>query len=120
MKKLRSFRGRLGLEKGRPYLCSQDSFDVKIYATIGTLFCELVGEKQTQNTKCSGLLTSQWFRAQFGPILVYTKRQMFSFKMVFMLNLMLLLENYSPMMYFVPLKQQFCMPLSMLYFARPV
>ena len=63
---------------------------------------------------------SQWFRAQFGPILVYTKCQMFSFKMVFMLNLMLLLENYSPMMYFVSLKQQFCMPLSILYFARPV
>ena len=62
----------------------------------------------------------QWFRAQFGPILVYKKCQMFSFKMVFMLNSMLLLENYSPMMYFVPLKQQFCMPLSMLYFARPV
>ena len=25
----------------------------------------------------------QWFRAQFGPNLVYTKCQMFSFKMVF-------------------------------------
>ena len=63
---------------------------------------------------------AQWFRAQFGPILVYRKCQMFSFKMAFMLNLMLLLENYSPMMYFLPLTQQFCMPLSMLYFARPV
>ena len=64
--------------------------------------------------------TLQWFRAQFGPILVYTKCQTFSFKMVFMLNLMILLEIYSPMMYIVPLKQQFCMLLSMLYFARPV
>ena len=85
----------------------------------------LINVSSTINMQTKGSIKSlpcraQWFRAQFGPILVYTKCQMFSFKMVFMLNLMLLLENYSPMIYFVPLKQQFCMPLSMLYLARPV
>ena len=88
------------------------------YFVLGQWLSYLLGCGQANWSEY--LWLSQWFRAQFGPILVYTKCQMFSYKMVFMLNLMLLLENYSPMMYFVRLKQQFCIPLSMLYFARPV
>ena len=39
------------------------------------------------------IYTSQWFWAQFGRILVETKCQLFSFKMVFMPNLMLLVAK---------------------------